>query len=47
MVYGSHKNYLHIHLGQVLKLHKVHVSYIFYHVLFSVELGRRASKMFK
>ena len=34
-----------IHLGQVLKWHKIRVSNIFYHFLFGVLLGNGASKM--
>ena len=46
MVHGSHtKNYIPIHLGQVLKRQKITVSNIFYHFLFAVSLGNKASKM--
>ena len=46
MVHGSHtKNDIPIHLGQVLKCHKILISNIFYHFLFAVSLGNKASWM--
>ena len=39
------KNDIPIHLGQVLKWQKTLVSNIFYHFLFAVLLGNKASKM--
>ena len=39
------QNDIPIHLGQVLKLQKILVSNIFYHFLFAVSLGNKASKM--
>ena len=42
MVHESHKK---THIGQVLKWHKINVSNIFYHFLFVVSRGNRASKM--
>ena len=46
VVHGSHtKNDIPIHLGQVLKWQNILVSNIFYHFLFAVSLGNKASKM--
>ena len=46
VVHGSHtKVDIPIHLGHVLKLHKIRVSNIFYLFHFDVSLGNRASKM--
>ena len=46
MVHSSHtKNDTPIHLDQVLKLLKILVSNIFYHFLFAVSLGNKATKM--
>ena len=46
MVHGyTHKKNIPIHLGQVLKCHKIHVSNIFYHFLSVVSLGNRAKKI--
>ena len=46
MVHGSHtKNDIPMHLGQILKRQKILVGSIFYHFLFAVSLGNRASKM--
>ena len=46
MVHWSHtKNAIPIHLGQILKWRKIHVSNIYYHLLFAVSLSNRASKM--
>ena len=46
VVHGSHtQNDIPIHLGQVLKWQKILVSNIFYHFLFAVPLGNKASKM--
>ena len=46
VVHGSHTNNdIPIHLGQVLKWQKIVVGNIFYHFLFAVSLGNRASKM--
>ena len=39
------KNNIPIHLGQVLKCHKIHVSNIFYHFLSVVSFGNRAKKI--
>ena len=45
VVHGSHtKNDIPIHLDQVLKWQKILVSNIFYHFLFAVSLGNKASK---
>ena len=41
----THKNGIPMHLGQVLKLKQILVSNIFYHFIFAVSLGNRASKM--
>ena len=41
----THKNDIPIHLDQVLKWQKILVTSIFYHFLFAVSLGSKASKM--
>ena len=46
MAHGSHTNNdIPMHIGQVLKWRKIHVSNIFYHFLFAISLGNWASKM--
>ena len=41
----THKNDIPIHLGQALKWQKILVGNIFYHFLFAVSLGNKASKV--
>ena len=46
VAHGSHtKNDIPIHSGQALKWQKILVNNIFYHFLFAVSLGNKASKM--
>ena len=40
----TQKNYIPLHLGQVLKLQKIFVSNIFYHFLFAVSFGNGSPK---